>query len=58
MRYYNIVHTIEEYMAQGFTAEEAPKMRRHDILFNKNQEGLATEEEREEMFSIIEELGL
>jgi hypothetical protein len=54
----NTIYTIEEYMAQGFTAEEAPKAMRHDILFNKDKDGEATEAEREEMFAIIEELGL
>lgn len=58
MSYYNTIFTIEEYMAQGFTAEEAPKAMRHDILFNKDKDGEATEAEREEMFAIIEELGL
>lgn len=53
---YNTIFTDEEYMAQGFTKEECPKIRRHDILFNKNVDGLATEEEREEMFALIEEL--
>lgn len=55
---YNTIYTIEEYIAQGYTAEEAPKALRHDILFNKDRDGLATEAEREEMFAIIEELGL
>jgi hypothetical protein len=58
MTHLNTIYTIEEYIAQGFTAEEAPKAQRHDILFNKNQLGEATEEEREEMFAIIDELGL
>jgi hypothetical protein len=58
MTYLNTIYTIEEYIAQGFTAEEAPKAQRHDILFNKDQLGEATEEEREEMFAIIDELGL
>lgn len=58
MTYLNTIYTIEEYIAQGFTVEEAPKAQRHDILFNKDQLGEATEEEREEMFAIIDELGL
>ena len=52
----NTIYTIEEYIAQGFTAEEAPKVRKHDIMFN-NWDNL-TEEEKEEFFSIVEELGL
>lgn len=55
---YNKVYTTEEYIAQGFTAEEAPKAQRHDILFNKKVDGIITEIEEEEMYSIIEELGL
>lgn len=58
MSYYNTIFTIEEYMAQGFTAEEAPKAMRHDILFNKSRDGEATEAELEEMYAIIKELGL
>lgn len=54
----NPILTIEEYIAQGFTAEEAPKAQRHDILFNKSLMGTATEEEEEEMFAIIKELDL
>lgn len=54
----NKVYTIEEYIAQGFTAEEAPKAQRHDILFNKWVNKVITEIEEEEMYSIIEELGL
>ena len=62
--YQNTIYTDAEYMAQGFTAEECPKIRRHDELFNRDQlsqfcnvEPL-TEEEREEMFRLIEELRL
>lgn len=54
----NIIYTIEEYIGQGFTTEEAPKAMRHDILFNKDYDGEATEEEREEMFMLAEELKL
>lgn len=52
----NIIKTIEGYMAEGFTAEEAPKMIKHDTMFN-NWENL-TEEEKEEFFGIVKELGL
>jgi hypothetical protein len=58
MKIYNTVYSIEEYIAQGFTAEEAPKMVRHDTLVNKLTDGLATEEEYQEIFAIAEELGL
>lgn len=52
----NTIYTDEEYMAQGFTTEEVDKVRKTDIMFN-NWENL-TEEEKEEYFSIVEELGL
>ena len=58
MKTYNTVYSIEEYIAQGFTAEEAPKMIRHDTLVNKLIDGIITEEEYEEIFVIAEELGL
>lgn len=52
----NTIYTIGQYMMQGFTAEEAVLMRKHDIMFN-NWENL-TEEEKEECFAIAEKLGL
>lgn len=52
----NVVNTIEEYIAQGFTAEEAPKVLKTDEMFN-NWDNL-TEEEKEEYFALVEELGL
>ena len=52
----NTVYTIGQYMMQGFTAEEAVLMRKHDIMFN-NWENL-TEEEKEEFWEIQEKLGL
>lgn len=58
MKIYNTVYSIEEYIAQGFTAEEAPKMVRHDTLVNKLTDGLIAEEEYQEIFAIAEELGL
>ena len=33
----NTIYTDEEYMAQGFTKEEVPMIRKHDELFNKYQ---------------------
>lgn len=54
----NIVYTIGEYMAQGFTAEEAPRAQKHDILFNKWVNGKATPNEIAEMEAIAEALGL
>lgn len=52
----NIIYTDSEYMAQGFTAQEVPKVRRHDELFNKGED--RTEEETMEMVAIQKELGL
>lgn len=56
--YYNTIFTDEEYMKQGFTKEECPLIREHDILFNLNKDGKATEEQRERMFNLINILGL
>lgn len=52
----NTIYTDEEYMAQDFTAEEVDKVRKTDIMFN-NWENL-TEEEKEEYFALVKELGL
>ena len=60
----NKIYTDAEYMAQGFTADECPKIRRHDELFNRwamceyyNVPPL-TEEENEELDNLVKELGL
>ena len=52
----NTIYTIEEYIAQGFTAEEAPKVLKTDLMFNRWNE--LTEKEKEEYFALVEELGL
>ena len=61
----NTIYTEEEYMAQGFTAEECAKVRRHDELFNQyklNEQGYnvepLTEAEWQEFYAIQKELGL
>ena len=54
----NEIKTDEDYIAEGFTYSEVSKIRRHDILFNKCVDEDITEEEREEMFALIDELGL
>ena len=54
----NTIFSDEEYMAQGFTTEEVPKVREHDILFNKYVMEEITEEEKERMFALVKELGL
>ena len=52
----NTIWSVEEYMAQGFTAEEVPLIIEHDTIFNKWEE--ATEEEKERLFFLVEKLGL
>ena len=52
----NTIYTIEEYIAQGFTTEEAPKVRKTDEMFN-DWDNL-TDEQKEEYFALVEELGL
>lgn len=52
----NTIFTDEEYMAQGFTAEEVPMVRRSDVLFNCRDEW--TEEEAEEYYELVTKLGL
>ena len=54
---FNVVHTDEEYIAQGFTAEEVPMIRRHDILMNQyKRDGFLTEEEDAELMHLIKVL--
>lgn len=54
----NTVYSEAEYIAQGFTDEEAPKAQRYDTLWNKWVNGEATPNEIAEMDNIQEELGL
>lgn len=54
----NTIYTLEEYVAQGFTVEEAPLAREHDILFNLSRDRELTEEEQERFFHIAELLVL
>lgn len=51
----NVIFNIDELIAQGFTREEAYKVQRHDELFNNRYD--LTEEEEQEMYALIEELG-
>jgi hypothetical protein len=54
---FNVVHTDEEYIAQGFTKEECPMIRRHDILMNQYKRlGFLTEEEDAELMHLIKVL--
>lgn len=52
----NTIFTDKEYMAQGFTAQEVPMIKRHDELFNKGED--RTEEETKEMCNLRDTLGL
>jgi hypothetical protein len=54
----NKIYTNAEYMAQGFTADECPRIRRHDELYNKwIAQGLTVAED-EELNKLVKELGL
>lgn len=52
------VYALNEYIEQGYSEEEAPKVQRFDTLWNKHIEGLATANEIAEMDNIANELGL
>lgn len=52
----NTVYTINEYMEQGFTKEEAYVVRRLDIMHNQWND--LTEKQKERYFIMSERLGL
>lgn len=52
------VYTIGQYMMDGFTADEAVKVRQHDIIWNRWVNGMATPNEIAQMEAIVQELGL
>lgn len=54
----NTVFTIGEYILQGFTPEEAPLAREHDILFNRYHSEGITSAELAKMYAITKVLGL
>ena len=54
----NTIYTEKEYMAQGFTAQEVPMIREHDILFNQYQLGEVGEEVLERLEELANMLGL
>lgn len=54
----NTVYTIGQYIMQGFTAEEAPYAREHDIIFNNYHSEGVTGIELARMFAINKVLGL
>ena len=50
--------TDAEYKKQGFRDWEVPMIRRHDELYYKWEEGMITEEEKEEMLTLAAQLEL
>lgn len=52
------MYTDAEYKKQGFRDWEVPMIRRHDELYYKWEEGIITEEEKEEMFTLAAQLEL
>ena len=51
----NIIYTAEEYMKQGFTAEEVPLITRFDILQNMLYDMTQEERDSDETLPIWEE---
>lgn len=54
----NTIYTDAEYRRQGFRDWEVPMIRRHDELYYKWEEGMITEEEKEEMLTLATQLEL
>ena len=54
----NTVHTIAEYIEQGFTPKEAPLVQESDILFNKIEDGEADSLDRIRYFALVKFLDL
>lgn len=54
----NTIYTDKEYMVQGFTAQEVPMIREHDILVNEYQLGEVGEEVLERIEELANMLGL
>lgn len=54
----NTIYTDAEYKKQGFRDWEVPMIRRHDELYYKWEEGMITEEEKEEMLTLAAQLEL
>jgi hypothetical protein len=52
------VYTIGQYIMDGYTPDEAVKVRNHDIIWNRWVNGQATPNEIAQMDAIAEELGL
>lgn len=55
----NTIYTTEQYMTQGFTAQEVPMIREHDLLFNEWVRGGKVDNElAAQIETIAEKLGL
>lgn len=54
----NRIKTNEEYLAEGFLAEEVELVRESDLLFNKSQLEKLTEEEVTRYNYLVNLLGL
>lgn len=52
----NTIYTDKEYMNQGFSKEECPLIREHDLLMNRLE--TLTTEERERVMYLSSILGL
>lgn len=50
----NEVYTIGQYIAMGYSAEEAPVIREHDILWNRHIDGVITIQEANRLHEIWE----
>lgn len=55
---YNKIKTDNGYLAEGFTRQEIPLVRRHDVLYNLWLVRAITEDEKEEMSRLSETLKL
>lgn len=55
---YNKIKSFTEYVSEGFTEQEAPLVRRHDVLYNLWLVRAITEDEKEEMSQLSEVLKL
>lgn len=52
----NKIYSLTEYVAQGFSEDEAPLVKKHDILFNMGDN--KTKEQKAEMLHLADVLGL
>lgn len=50
---YNPIKTPAEYINDGFSEQECPLVKRHDVLFNLYKIDYITEEEHEELAQLV-----